>query len=195
MQGILFIRRTAMDEERKIQRDIERAATNYKLSDNGRWLACYFASRVVGSYRFGATLELSERMGVSVDTVENLAHAWEMYAEFRAVPEYRNAVRAIRKMPYIYYSYFRALYRAKMDYGLDTEKLFMLLNDILQAEGDFSLKDLEIHLIDRYGDSRDWTYWGKKAHKAIHKALQQPDLPKRARKKLRGAYEVLGDMS
>lgn len=178
-----------------IKRDIERAAVSYKKSDDGRWAAAYFASRVVGKYEPGATLSLAARMGRSVDTVENLANAYFMYAEFRADPIYRHFVRQIRRMPYIYYGYFRALYKAKQDYRLTLEQTFSILVDMYQAEGTLSQRDLDQHIQDRFGDSRDWTFWGGKAFKEIHKLLQQPDLPTEVRARLIPAYEVLGEKS
>lgn len=186
-----------MNETDLIKRDIERAAVSYKKSDDGRWAAAFFASRVVNHKPLviGATKSLASRMGVSPDTVENLAHAYEIYAEFRSDPIYRGFVRQIRKMPYIYYGYFRALYKAKQDYHLTLEQTFSILADMYQAEGTLSQRDLDQHIQDRFGDSRDWTFWGGKAFKEIHKLLQQPDLPAEVRARLIPAYEVLGEKS
>lgn len=183
-----------MNEKQRLERDIEYAARSYKNSDGGRWASAFYSARVVGHKPvvFGATKSLSDRMGVSVDTVENLAHSYELYAEFRACEHYRKVIRDIRKLPYIYYSYFRSLYKARLDYKLTLDQTFSLLMDIVLAEGSLKLGDLDQHIQDRYGDTRDWTYFAQKAQKEIHKTLQQPDLPKQVRKKLRGAYEVIG---
>lgn len=184
---------TKLTETEKIERDIERAANSYKRSDDGRWVAAYFSSRVVGRYELGATIALANRMGRSSDTVENLAHAYAMYSELRAEPKYRRLVRNVRKMPFIYYSYFRALYKARQDYGLTLDQVMSILIDMVQAEGSLSQRDLDQHIIDRFGDSRNWQYYGSKAMKEIHKTLQQPDLPKEIRDVLIPAYERLGD--
>ena len=181
-----------MNETQKIERDIERAALSYKRSDEGRWTSAYFAARIVGRYQPGATLALSSRMGVSVDTIENLAHAYMLYADLRKDAGYRHLVRLIRKTPYIYYSYFRALYKARDDYHLTNAQVMSLLVDMLQAEGDLSNRDLDGHIRDRFGDSRDWSYYGVRAFREIGKALSQPDLPKEIRDVLVPAYERLG---
>lgn len=178
-----------------LERDIERAARSYKRSDSGRWAATYYCARVVGKYQRGGTLSLAERMGVSPDTVENLAHAYVLYAEFRAQPHYRKVINSIRKLPYVYYSYFRSLYKAKSDYKLTLDQVYAILMDVVMAEGSLKQGDLDQHIQDRFGDTRDWTYYAEKAHKEIHKVLQQPDLPAEVRARLVPAYEALGDKS
>jgi hypothetical protein len=178
-----------------LNRDIERAANSYKKSDDGRWAAAYFAARVVGKYEYGATIRLSQRMGCSTDTVENLAHAYMLYYDLRSIPKYRQMVRAIRRMPYIFYSYFRALYKAREDYGLSNDKIISLLIDMVQAEGSMSQRDLDAHIQSRYGDTRNWTFYGQKAHKQLHILLQQPDLPKKIKRRMIAAYEILGKTS
>lgn len=182
-----------LSPEYLLGRDLDRAAKSFKRSDDGRWVAAYFASRVVGCYQVGASRELAARMGVSVDTVENLACAYRMYQEFRQDARYHHFVHAIRKVPYIYYGHFRALFKAKENYHLSIEQLFSILKDVLQAEGDLSLRDLEQHIQDRFGDTRDWTFYGGKAYRELHKTLQQPDLPEDVKNKLMPAYIALGE--
>lgn len=181
---------------KETERNIEMAAYHYKRSDNGRWVAAYFAAQIVGKkpVEFGATIKLADRMGVSVDTVENLAHAYFMYDELRA-SQYREAVVKIRRMPFIYYSYFRSLYKAKQDYGLTLEQVFGILVDMVHAEGSLHQSDLDEHIRSRFGDTRTWDYYGKKAMKEIHKTLQQPDIPASVKAALLPAYEVLGDQA
>lgn len=176
-----------------LERDIERAALSYKRSDDGRWASAFYAARVVGCYQLGATLALANRMGRSVDTVENLAHAYEMYAELRSVPKYRNYVRHLRRLPYIYYSYYRSLYKARQDYGLTLDQVMDILVDMVQAEGSLHQRDLDQHIQDKYGDTRTWQYWATKAAHEIHKTLQQPDLPAEIRAVLNPAYDKLGE--
>ena len=175
-----------------VDRDIERAAKSYKRSDEGRWAAAYFASRIVGRHEPGATLALASRMGVSPDTIENLAHAYILYNDLRQDKGYRFLVNKIRKMPYIYYSYFRALYKAREDYHLNNAQVMSILVDMLQAEGSLSNRDLDGHIRDRFGDTRDWSYYATRAFREIGKTLQQPDLPKEVRDTLNPAYNILG---
>lgn len=183
-----------MNSQEKLDRDIERAALSYKHSDGGRWAAAFYAARVVGRkpVQFGATIALADRMGVSVDTVENLAHAYELYAEFRSDPHYRKVILSIRKLPYIYYSYFRSLYKAKANYKLTLDQVYAILLDVVLAEGELKQGDLDQHIQDKFGDTRDWTYFAQKAQKEIHKTLQQPDLPEDVKDALIPAFNALG---
>lgn len=184
----------SISERQSVDRDIERAATSYKRSDDGRWASAFFAARVVGRYELGATTKLANRMGRSTDTVENLAHAYMLYAELRADPRYRAGVREIRKMPFIYYSYFRALYKAKQDYRLTIEQIWDILVDMLHGEGSIHLSHLEEHIREKFGDGRNWTYWGARAFKEISYALSQPDIPDDVKALLLPAHERLGDL-
>lgn len=183
-----------MTDHQKVDRDIERAALNYKHSDDGRWAAAFFAARVVGRYELGATIRLSNRMGKSVDTVENLAHAYFLYAELRADPRYHRAVREIRKLPFMYYSYWRALWKAKQDYRLTLEQVWDILIDMMHAEGSLHLSHLEVHIRDRFGDRRTWDYWGARALKEISQVLNQPDVPDDVKATLIPAYNKLGEL-
>lgn len=182
-----------MNNPKEVDRIIERAAKSYKLSDDGRWAAAYYAAQIVGKHELGATLALANRMGVSSDTVENLAHAYQMYREFFCDPRYKLMVRAVRRLPYIYYSTFRALHKAKNDYNLPLEKVWSILVDMVQAEGTLHQRDLEQHIRNKFGDTRNWQYYGAKTMKQISILLQQPDLPKEVRDALIPAHEVLGD--
>lgn len=184
----------AMTIRKKLDRDIERAAVSYKRSDDGRWVAAYFAARVVGTREFGATIQLANRMGRSTDTVEGLAHAYSMYAELRADPRYREGVRKMRKMPYFYYSYFRALWKAKQDYGLTLEQVWDILVDMLHAEGTLHLSHLEQHVRDRFGDTRNWTYWGARTLKELGYLLNQPDIPDDIKEMIVPVYNKLGEL-
>lgn len=176
-----------------LERNSRRCAKSYKNSDTGRWAAACFASKIVGKYSVGATIQLANEMGVSSDTIENLAHAYQLYEEFRNDPRYKTAIRQIRKQPYIYYSYFRSLYKAKNDYHLSIERVFSILVDVYQGEGKIKLADLDQHIQDEFGDTRTWEFYGEKAMKEIHVLLQQPDLPQSVKQKLIPAYEILGD--
>ncbi len=184
-----------MNEQQELERNIERAALSYKRSDAGRWAAAYFAAQVVGTYELGATIRLANRMACSTDTVENLAHAYMLYNELRRIPEYRQVMRSMRRLPFMYYSYWRSLYKAKRDYGLTLEQVFKILVDMVQAEGGLRQGDLDKHIQERYGDTRTWHYFGARAMKEIHKALSQPDLPDSVKAVLLPAYEVLGEQS
>lgn len=174
-------------------REVEWAAKAYKSSDKSRWHAALWCNRVVGRYQRGGTITLAREMGVSTDTVEDLAHAYQMFLDFQAVPIYRTPVVMIRRMPYIYISHFRALYDARDRFHLDIDQCWGLLMDILQGEGSISSRDVDAHTVSRYGDTRTWDYYAAKAQKELHKALLCPDLKnKKVRRRLAKLYEFLG---
>jgi hypothetical protein len=170
-----------------------KAAEAYRKSDESRWVSALFCHKVVGSYERGATLGLASDIGVSVDTVEDLSHAYQLYNELHRMPKAGAFVRMARLMPYIYMAHFRALYEAKERYHLDNEKILRLLLDIFMGEGQISSRDVDQHARDRYGDTRTWEYYGAKATKAIATLLNQPDMPTDGRKIVQDAFEWLGE--
>ena len=131
-------------EEIKIRNWYEKACSAYKNSDGGRWEAARWCAKIVGKYERGATIGLSADMGVSVDTIENLAHAYTMYIEFCSRQRYRGATRMAREMPRIYYSHFRALYTARNRYQLTLNETFDILRDIYLDEGGISSRVLMV---------------------------------------------------
>ncbi len=183
----------ACDMDTKLITYSRKAAEAYRKSDNSRWVSALFCFKVVGAYERGATIGLSSDMGVSVDTIEDLAHAYQLYYELRHMPSASAFVRLARKAPYIYMAHFRALYDARKRYNLDNEMILKLLVDIFMAEGGISCRDVDIHARDRFGDLRDWTYFAQKANKSLNTLLQQPDLPTDGRKIVADAFEWLGE--
>ena len=80
-------------DEKKLQLWFEHACAAYKNSDAGRWEAARWCAKIVGKYERGATIGLASDMGVSPDTVENLAHAYLMFIELASRHKYRSATR------------------------------------------------------------------------------------------------------
>lgn len=173
------------------------ACDAYKGADKSRWVAAYWCSGIVGYYERGATLSLANQMGVSVDTVENLAHAYSLYNELRSYREYEfsKIVAVARRHPRVYMNHFIALYKARETYGLSNEQIISLLVDIVQANGQLSSRDVDNHVQSRYGKERPWYFYAQRAQKEITKALMCPDLPGAARKVLQSVYEVIGDQA
>lgn len=134
---------------------------------------------MVGNYNRGETLGLAADMGVKEDTIEDLAHAYTIYSQLCELDDgkFRQFVRNARRSPYIYYSHFRALYDAKSHHKLTDTQVLEILMDVVQAEGGISSRGVDGHIISRFGDTRGWEFWGKKAAKELSQTLQQPDLP------------------
>lgn len=170
-----------------------RAIRSYRKGDEQRWVSALWCSKVVGSRQRGLTLGLASDMSVSPDTVENLAHAYEMYSDLCKLSGARKFVRSSRKLPFVYYSHFRALHKAREDYNLTDSQCLSLLMDIVQNEGGISSRDIDDHTAKRFGNQKDWRFYAAKAQKAIANALQQPDLPDDVRKAMSGAFNVIGE--
>ena len=187
---MVFIGRS---EEEKLQIWYDRACTAYKNSDDGRWEAARWCAKIVGKYERGATIGLAEDMGVSCDTIENMAHAYTMYIEFCSKQKYRKATRMSRAMPRVYYSHFRALYTARNRYNLSLDEAFGILRDIVLDEGGISSRDIDGLIRDKYGSEKDWRYYGERVMKPLSKFINCYDAPPEAIKKSRELFSYLGD--
>ena len=181
--------------DNKLARLFRKAAEAYRQGDAKTWVSAFYCGQVVGKYERGATLGLASDMGISVDSVEDLCHAYQIYKELRHMPNAASFVRQCRQAPYIYRAHFRALYEARERYHLKNEEVMRLLMDIWMGEGQISSRDVDQHARDRYGDTRTWEFYGAKATKAIANLLNQPDLPQDGRKVVSDAFEWLGDNS
>lgn len=176
---------------------VAQATNSYRRADKEHWKTALWCSKVVGKYDNGATLGMARDMSVSTSTIENHAHAYFMFQDLCSIDR-QNArlyVFQARRLPYIYYSHFRALYDARNDYKLTNEQCFNLLIDIVQAEGEFSARDIDQHVKSRFGDTKDWTFYAQKAQKHLDELLRQPDLPKEGKTKIVDAYNWIGDNS
>lgn len=168
-----------MNEDRKKIRYFKLATDSYRKSDDALWVSTLACAGVVGNYDRGATMGLASDMGVSPDTVEDLAHAYTIYNELCELDEgkFRQFVRQARKSPYIYYSHFRALYDARSQYKLSNNQVLDLLMDVVQAEGSISSRGVDGHTRGRFGDTRGWEFYAARTEKELGQTLQQPDLP------------------
>jgi len=155
------------------------AASHYREGNRERWISALWCARIVGRYERGATLGLADDMGVSVDTIENMAHAYMMYEALWREQDSRYVAVLARRAPHIYYSHFRALYDAWTGYNLTLEQVRDLLVDIYQGEGSISSRDVDQHARERFGVVnylRELRRLRKSAERALeNKRLAKPD--------------------
>lgn len=195
-----------ISEERR-KRYSTLAIRYYDKADDSKWLSAAMCNQIVGKYARYATEGLSQDMNCSVDTIEDMAHAYELYAFLKMFDA--RYVRNARKMKGIYMSHFRSLYRVRRVYffnGKDekdvdyatrmdaAETIMELLVDIVQSvkTGDpISSRDVEQHAMNHYGLKRPWGYYGKRAAKAMKQALECEDLNDRKRKALKRWYKSI----
>ena len=160
---------------------VQQAANSYRRSDKERWKSALWCSRVVGKYDRGATRGLADDMGVSVDTVEDLAHAYNIFEDLCKLPDARWFVFSCRRAPFIYYSHFRALYDARKDYELTDEQALQILMDIFQAEGGISSRTVSEHAQEQFGKPKSWGYYARKVERDMQRLLESPDVPRRVK--------------
>lgn len=181
-----------------IERYTKLAIQYDKRGDSNIWLSALFCSKVVsqnGKGERGKTLALADQMSRSPDTVEDRAHGYWMYEALCKLQDgkYRKFVRQVRKQPYIHFSHFRELWDIKSSHNLSDADCLSLLIDLYQAEGGISSRKMGEIAREKFGDTRDWTYYAQRAQKRIHETLQQPDTPQDVREILTEAYEKLGE--
>ncbi len=173
---------------------VENAVKSYRQSDKSRWKSALWCWKVVGNYERGATLGLADDMGVSTDTIEDMAHSYSMFVDLcnHESGTYRKFVFASRNAPYIYHSHFRALHDAKEKYSLTLAQCLDLLMDVVQSEGVISSRKIDDHTRSRYGAETDWRYDAQKLMKKLYKLNTDPNLPKKGRKKVRALMDFIG---
>lgn len=179
----------------KKERCFKGAINAYRKSNDDKWVSAFWCAQVVGNYDRGATLGLASDMSVSSDTVEDLAHSYQLYYELCGFDcgSFRKFVRSSRRQPFVYYSHFRALHDAKNKYDLSVLQILDLLMTIVQAEGGISSRDIDNHARQRYGKETDWTWDASQVQKKLNKLIQRPDLPTDGRHKASELYNWIGE--
>lgn len=149
------------------------------------WKSALFASRIVGNYTPMQTRGFAEDVGRSPDTIEDRAHAYWLFERLCKLDDgaYRRFTHMTRRLPYIYISHFRVLYDAQKDYNLSDSQILNLLFDIVQSEGGISSRKLTDHIVQRYGDTRNWTYYAERVEKELNKLASEPSVPKEIRRR------------
>lgn len=161
---------------------VQQAAKSYRKSDKARWISALWCSRVVernGKGDKGATQGLATDMGLSVDTVEDLAHAYWIFEDLCKMPDARLFVFLCRRSPWIYYSHFRALYDARKDYDLSDKQTLQILMDVYQAEGGISSRNISDHTRERFGKPKSWGYYARRVERDMQRLYEAPDAPRK----------------
>lgn len=150
------------------------------------WISCLWCWQVAGKYEVGGVKGLASDMGKSDDTVYDRAHAYEIFVELCNFDNgrHRYFVHTVRRLPYVYWSHFRAMWDAKKDFNLTTNQVFDLLMEIYQAEGGISSRGIASHVQQRFGKERGWDYYAEKIASSIDKAIADPDIPTHIQKSM-----------
>lgn len=177
--------RSNPDELRRIR--YGEAIKAEQKANKDTWKSCLWCWQVAGKYQKGGVLGLADDMGKSDDTVYDRAHAYEIFVELCNHDDGRHRffVHTVRRLPFIYWSHFRALWDAKRDFELTTEQVLDLLMEVYQAEGGISSRGLSEVVKRKLGVDRPWTYYADKIIADIDKALGHPNTPRKIRSSLK----------
>lgn len=181
--------------EQVIEREIDWCVQAARTSSTTLWVACYFAYRVVGVYQTDATAEIARRAGRSPSSVENWAHAFEMYAELRRFGS-SSEVRALRKA--LSPSHFWRAWEKQRKFSLSNASVIRYLRqmvDYKQNEENYSeatlAQEIEAHE-NNSGNVPTWaSYHSKRFASMLKTALSLPDVPRAVRIKIMDLLEEL----
>lgn len=163
-------------------------------ANKNTWASCLWCWQVAGKYKEGGVKGLASDMGKSDDTVYDRAHAYEIFVELCNFDygRHRYFVHAVRRLPYVYWSHFRAMWDAKKDFELTTSQVFDLLMEIYQGEGSISSRGLSEVVEGKLGVQRPWTYYANRALKEMQKTINQPKTPRKIKSQMK---KIIGTLS
>lgn len=175
-----------------IERDIRRAAQAARRADGSLWVAGYFAARVLGLYRANAIHDIAQQAGRDPSSVQNWAHAWELYAQLRSHLRTYD-VRRIRKLLTI--SHFAVAWELQRKYNYTLEKtMYYLMQMIAYRENgeSYSVQSLRAEVEateERSGNSPTWEYYRGRLGKLYAALMVLDDVPHAVRRWLADAPE------
>ena len=117
-----------LDFEERIERDIDRVVEAARAADRSLWLAGKLAYRIVGKYKVNATKDIALKVGRSESTVENWAHAAELFFDL-ACAGYGRAVWSVRNS--LSPTHFWRMWDLRNKYDLTNEKVMLYFSIVL----------------------------------------------------------------
>lgn len=182
-----------MNNDNKKERYARYVLEAERGANNKLWVSCYWCYRTWTEMDEGGIKGLAEQTGKSDDTLYDRAHAYDMFTRLRSLPGKKNkmAVNLIRKLPYIYWSHFRALWDVQKAWNLSDQKIMNLLMEIYQAEGKFSARKIEKLAEERFGEERDWKYYAERTSIVMQELINHPNTPNNIRDSAKKTYDLL----
>ena len=162
-------------------------------ANKNTWTSCLWCWQVANRYKEGGVKGLAADMGKSDDTVYDRAHAYEIFVELCNYDDGRHRffVHTVRRLPYIYWSHFRAMWDAKKDFELTTNQVYDLLMEIYQAEGGISSRGLSEVVRGKLGVEHPWTYYADRTLREMKKTISQPQTPRKIKTGMKKIVAVL----
>ena len=166
-----------------VERDIDRAVAASRKADCNLWVAGFFAARVVGMYQNNAVIEIGLRAGKSVASVQNWAHAWEMYNELRLT----DACRARKLRRRLSPSHFWTAWEKRNKYGYSLKKVLHYFGQVLDHKkngephgADALAREIEAEE-NQLGTVPGWNWYAPRLNRLYVSLLVLSDLPNDAR--------------
>jgi hypothetical protein len=188
-----------LDIEDRIERDIARAVSASRKGDVALWIAGLFAARVVGAYQVDATREIARQAGKSVSSVENWAHGYELYVEFREFGVASDSLRFVRK--YLTLTHFSKLWELRRKYNLNLGDAYLYLFDMTRYASlgePHSVVELEreVEAHERKdGKVTPWNYGIKSLIQHMTRLAVATDAPERVRQAAQVFAKVLDEVT
>lgn len=152
---------------------LELAARAWKQSEVNKqharlneWATAFAASKVVGKYN-GGTADISERLGISPDTVEHLAASWVIFDILR----HADAQRARKNRKVYSYGRFLSLGVLWKRYEFDVLTAF----DYLESGGKIAAMEQQIE--NEFNPLPEWHRRGISIYGLLQKFVTDLDLP------------------
>lgn len=179
------------DVEAATERDIHFAIQAARKSDISIWVAGFWAARVVGTYQYDGTKAIADRCGKSTSTVENWAHAYWLYDEFRirfgvisvgsnAGRRFTRALQNLRKS--LSPSHFWTAWELRGKYELTDAATLRHLQQMLdyKENGDPYSTDVLRQEVEteKNGGGATWKWWMPRVTSMIESVLRITDLPR-----------------
>ena len=168
------------DPEVLTETDIDRVVSASRRSDGNLWVAGFYAARVVGTYAEAGTREIADRTGKDPSTVENWAHAWDLYNEIRNGINSGTA-RTLRKT--LTLSHFSNAWELRRKYDLSLEVITDHLEQIViyREQGHkWSSEALRQEVDaqeDKTGNVPTWNYYAPRLNTMCTNILAATDTP------------------
>lgn len=123
------------DIEANVEADIALAVAAYERADKEYWTVGEIAARYLGQYQNGVIQAIADRAKRDKSTIENHAHAWELWQRCGANPQLRDCLTI---------THFARAWAKQRKYGLTDAITLMYLWDAARYGYSGSQMDAEI---------------------------------------------------
>ena len=181
--------------ETTADRRITRTAQAIQHGNRNLWEAAILAASIVGEYAEGGTRAIADRAGRSVSSVENWAHAWQLYADLRNQLRTCAELRSLR--PELSVTHFAVMWDAVNKWGIVPADVMQLLRWMVSCKQNgerWSVDALRRELDAEYnhdGQPRLYAWYAKRAHTAVSELLSMPDASRDVRTAAMALLELL----